>query len=71
VGVERASAEVKNEWNYISTIPIRPHVVERDNFTLCFLITSCWEMSARYVTMLLHGCHSLYFLCPFAILALT
>jgi hypothetical protein len=33
VGVERVSVEVKNDWSYISTIPIRPHV-ERDNFTL-------------------------------------
>jgi len=45
--------------------------VERDNFTLCFFITSFWEMSAIYMTMLLHGCHSRYFLCPFTILGLT
>jgi len=71
VGVERASAEVKNKWSYISTVPIRPHVVERDNFTLCCLITSYWEMSTRYMTMLLHGCHSRHFLCLFAVLGLT
>ena len=70
VGVERVSAEVKNEWSYISTVPIRPHV-ERHNFTLFFLITSYWEISACYMTMLLHGCHSRYFLCPFAMLGLT
>jgi hypothetical protein len=51
VGVERASVEVKNDWSYITTARVRPHVVERDSFTLCFLITSYWEMSARYLTM--------------------
>jgi hypothetical protein len=71
VVVERASAEVKNEWSCISTVCLRPHVVERDKFTLCFLIISYWEMSARYMTVLLHVCHSRYFLCPFAILGLT
>jgi len=67
VGVERVTAEVKNEWSYILTVPLRPHV-ERNNFTLCVLIISYWKISARYMTMLLHGCHSRYFLFPFAVL---
>jgi len=30
----QCSVKVKNEWNYISTSPIRLHGINRDNFTL-------------------------------------
>jgi hypothetical protein len=51
VGVELVSAEVKNDCSYVLIVPICPHVVERGRFTLCFLIASYWEMSARCLTV--------------------
>lgn len=36
-----STADVKNEWNYISTPPSCLHVGHRDNFTLCMYHKKC------------------------------
>jgi hypothetical protein len=49
-----SSAEVKNEWSYTSTLPIRLHCVDRDNVTFHLFpavstkSSTLWDVVDRY-----------------------
>jgi hypothetical protein len=45
-----SSAEVKNEWNYTFTLPVRPHAASRDNF-ICLpdVVLNSPSMACRLV----------------------